>query len=325
VPDGAQLLTSSGAGAAAASPTPGATPPSGEQIEIAFRHQRAVIVEVGGGIRSYSLWDREILDGYGIDGPATSGRGQVLIPWPNRLQDGTYEFDGRSHQLALTEPVHSNAIHGLVRWVPWRVAEREPHRVVVQHVVHPQPGYPFTLAISIEYVLAESGLAVRTTATNIGAVRCPFGAGAHPYLQLGTPTVDALFLRVPARRVLLFDPRGLPIGSEEVDGTEYDFRFAGAIGGTKLDNAFTDLERDQHGIARLVLRNAAGSELSVWVNESYPYLMVFTGDTLADVNRRSIAVEPMTCPPNAFRTGEGVRVLEPGESTTGEWGIEARL
>jgi aldose 1-epimerase len=299
--------------------------PSGEQVELELGRQRAVIVEVGGGIRSYSVNDREILDGYRIDAPATSGRGQVLIPWPNRLQDGRYPFDGETHQLPLTEPEHGNAIHGLVCWVPWTIAEREPHRAVVQHVVHPQPGYPFTLAIEIEYTLSETGLAVRTTATNVGSVACPYGAGAHPYLQLGTPTVDTLFLRVPARRVVLFDPRGLPTGSEAVDGTEYDFRRGSAIRGTKLDNAFTDLERDDRGLSRVVLRNAASSELTMWVDESYPYLMVFTGDTLADVKRRSIAIEPMTCPPNAFRTGEGVIVLEPGESTTGRWGIETRL
>ena len=119
--------------------------PSGEQVEISFGDQLAVVVEVGGGIRSYSAAGRDVLDGYGVDEPSASGRGQVLVPWPNRLQDGSYEFDGRSHQLPLTEPEHANAIHGLVRWASWRIGEREAHRVVMEHVIHPQPGYPFTL------------------------------------------------------------------------------------------------------------------------------------------------------------------------------------
>jgi aldose 1-epimerase len=104
--------------------------PSGEQVEISFGDQLAVVVEVGGGLRSYSAAGRDVLDGDGIDKPSASGRGQVLVPWPNRLQDGSYEFDGRSHQLPLTEPEHSNAIHGLARWALWRIGEREADRVV---------------------------------------------------------------------------------------------------------------------------------------------------------------------------------------------------
>jgi aldose 1-epimerase len=300
------------------------TTPSGEQIEIAFGDQRAVVVEVGGGLRSYSGAERDLLDGYGIDEMSTSGRGQVLLPWPNRLEDGSYEFDGRRHQLPLTEPATRTAIHGLVRWAPWRVASREPHRVVLAHELHPQPGYPFSLALSLEYSLSDAGLEVRTTATNVCRDPCPYGCGAHPYLTLGTSTVDRLSLRVPARSVLDSDERGLPIAVRTVDGTEHDFRRPTEIGSTKLDNAFADLERDGDGLARVELHDReSGRVLTLWVDESYPYLMVFTGDPLPDVNRRSLAVEPMTCPPNAFRTGEALIRLEPGGSTTSAWGIVA--
>jgi aldose 1-epimerase len=151
--------------------------PSGEQFEIAFGEQRAVAVEVGGGLRTYSVAGEDVLDGYGVDEMATGGRGQVLIPWPNRLQDGSYEFDGHRHQLPLTETAHSNAIHGLVRWVAWCEREHESHRIVLGHVLHAQPGYPFTLELQIEYELTASGLTVRTTATNIGAATCPYGSG----------------------------------------------------------------------------------------------------------------------------------------------------
>ena len=92
--------------------------PSGEQFEIAAGDQQAVVVEVGGGLRSYSAGGRKLVDGYGADEMSSSGRGQVLIPWPNRLQDGSYEFDGRRHQLPLNEPQHHNASHGLVRRQP---------------------------------------------------------------------------------------------------------------------------------------------------------------------------------------------------------------
>jgi len=299
--------------------------PSGEQIEIIAGDQRAVVVEVGGGLRAYSAGGREILDGYGPNEMSSSDRGHALIPWPNRLQDGSYEFDGRRHQLPLNEPDRSNAIHGLVRWVAWAISAREPNRVVMEYVLHPQAGYPFSLTLNIEYALLDGGLRVRTTATNIGVDACPYGSGAHPYLTLGTATVDRLILHAPARTVLRSDGRGLPIGTAVVEDTEYDFRQSRPIGSTTLDHAFTDLERDGDGLARVTLRDPdRGTEVSLWVDESYPYLMLFTGDPLPDVRRRSLAVEPMTCPPNAFRTGDALIRLEPGSSFTSSWGIAPR-
>ena len=296
--------------------------PSGEQFEIAVEDQQAVVVEVGGGLRSYSAVGRELVDGYGADEMSSSGRGQALIPWPNRLQDGSYEFDGRCHQLPLNEPERHNAIHGLVRWAAWTASARESHWVVMEHILYPQPGYPFSLRLSIEYALSASGLRVRTTATNIGTDPCPYGCGAHPYLTLGTATIDPLILRVPGRTVLRSDKRGLPIRTEAVEDTEYDFRQPKRIGSTTFDHAFTDLERDEDGLARVELQEPDhGTWVSIWVDESYPYLMLFSGDPLPDVHRRSLAVEPMTCPPNAFRTGDALIRLEPGSSFTSTWGI----
>jgi aldose 1-epimerase len=296
--------------------------PFGEQLEIALGDQQATVVEVGGGLRAYSAAGCDLIDGYGAEEMSPSGRGQVLLPWPNRIQDGTYEFEGEHHQLPIDDPDEQDAIHGLVRWATWAVAEREPHRVVMTYLLHPQPGYPFPLDVSIEYLLSKQGLRVRTTATNVGATSCPYGCGAHPYLTVGTPTVDSLILRAPGRTVLRSDERGIPIDAGSVEGTAYDFRRPRPIATTRLDNAFTDLERDEDGLARVSLLDPeGGDELSLWVDESYPYLMLFTGDPLPDVNRRSIAVEPMTCPPNAFRTGEALIRLPPGASFTSSWGI----
>jgi aldose 1-epimerase len=228
----------------------------------------------------------------------------------------------RHHQLPLNEPERRNAIHGLVRWAAWGTNVREPHRVVTEYALHPQPGYPFSLGLGIEYALLAGGLRVRTTATNVGVDACPYGCGAHPYLTLGTPTVDRLILHVPARTVLRSDARGLPIGAQAVASTEYDFRQPRPIGSTVLDHAFADLERDGDGLARVTLSDPDhGTEVSLWVDESYAYLMLFTGDPLPDVRRRSLAVEPMTCPPNAFRTGDALIRLEPDSSFTSTWGI----
>jgi len=281
--------------------------PSGEQLEIAFAGQRAVVTEVGAGLRTYSVDGREILDGYSDREIAPSGRGQMLLPWPNRIAEGRYEFGGEERQLPVNEPETGCAIHGLVRWAAWSVAEQDTHRVVVEHTLHPQPGYPFAVALSIAYSLSEDGLRVSTTATNVGEDPCPYGAGAHPYLNPGTPTVDTAILRVPARTVLDVGP---------VDGTEFDFRKGRPVGGTKLDHCFADLDRDDDGLVRVALDGT-----TLWADEAYGYLMLYTGDGRPDVARRSLAVEPMTCPPHAFRTGESVIVIEPGDSVESAWGL----
>lgn len=289
--------------------------PSGDQVELTSDDQAAVVVSVGGGLRTYSAAGRPVLDGYGADEICPSGRGQLLLPWPNRIENGRYDFDGESHQLALDEPTRQNAIHGLTRWSEWTVAEQEPGRAVLEHTLHPRPGYPFALALSVEYVLAEDGLTVRMEATNVGSRPCPYGAGAHPYLAVEAERVDGVELQVPAATVLESNDRGLPVGESPVEG-ELDFREPRRIDGTVLDHCFAGLGRDADGRAR-----ARVGATTLWVDESWPYLMVFTGDPLPDVARRAVAVEPMTCPPNAFRTGTDVVVLEPGESHAGTWGI----
>ena len=297
---------------------------SGEQIELRAGEQRVVVAEVGAGLRSYTVGDQDVLDGYAADELAPSGRGQVLAPWPNRIEDGAYEFGGAQHQLPLNEVAARNAIHGLVRWSAWSAAEHSPDRVVLEHTLHPQPGYPFSLALGIEYSLSQDGLRVTSTATNIGPEACPYGFGMHPYLTMGTEKVDELILRAPGRTVLQTNDRGIPVGSEPVEGTEYDFRRPRPIGTAKLDHAFTDLERDDDGLASVELLNPEDERsLLLWLDDGYRYLQLFTGDPLPDVARRSLAVEPMTCAPNAFRTGDGLLVLEPGESTSSSWGIRA--
>jgi len=290
--------------------------PSGEQVELAFGEQRAVAVGVGAGLRTYLVGDRALIDGYGADELCHAGRGQLLLPWPNRIEDGSYEFGGRTHQVPLNEPARQNAIHGLVRWAHWSIADRAADRVAFEHVLYPQPGYPFALELRVEYSLSADGLTVRTEATNAGSETAPYGAGSHPYLAVDQDLVDGVELRVPAASVLIADERGLPVGSAAVADEGLDFRESRPVGPARLDHCFTDLERDGRGRAEARLGTT-----TLWADESYPYLMVFTGDPLPDVARRSLAVEPMTCAPNAFRSGEGLIRLEPGQAHAGSWGI----
>ncbi len=283
--------------------------PSGTQVELAYADQHVVVVEVGAGLRAYTAGGKGLLDGYSADEICTVARGQLLIPWPNRLKDGKYEWRGRKLQLALTEPPRGNAIHGLVRWRNWTVEERGAERVVMALVLHPSEGYPFALSLRVEHVLGERGLSVRTEATNVGAEPCPFGAGAHPYLTVGAERLDSCTLSAPGRTWMETDERMIPIGSASVQGTKYDFTAPREIGATELDTGYGELERDSDGLARVRLEDHARARAcTLWMDSSFPYLMLFTGDALPDEHRRrrGLGVEPMTCAPNAFQTGEGL-------------------
>ena len=296
--------------------------PSGEQFELSWDDQRATVVEVGAGIRRYHRGDRPVLEPYPLEAMCDGAHGAHLIPWPNRIADGRYGFDGVDHQLAITEPGKHNAAHGLLRWRPWRAVEVAADRVVMAARLHPSPGYPFALDVRVEHALGPGGLTVRTTATNVGAQRCPYGCGHHPYLSPGHGTVDDCTLELPAATRLLTDERQLPTGREPVDGTAFDFRHAHRIGHLEIDHAFTDLDRDGDGLARVRLTGPDGRTVELWLDDGHPYVQVFTGDSLPpDRRRTALGAEPMTCPPNAFASGERVLALEPGESVTTAWGV----
>jgi aldose 1-epimerase len=300
-----------------------AGPPSGEQFEITLGDQRATVVEVGGGIREYVARDREILDGYGVDAMCDGARGAPLIPWPNRLEDGRYRFDGADHQLPLSEPEKGNAIHGLLRWRSWRELDREGHRVVVGTILRPRTGYPFALEVRMEYSLGEGGLMVSTTASNIGDRPCPYAFGQHPYLSAAGGLVDECILELDARtRIVTDEERQLPVGTEPVEGTPFDFRGGVRIGDRQVDAAFTDIGRDEEGLAWVRLTAPDGSRVKLWADQLHPVIQLFTGDTLdPEHRRRGLAAEPMTCPPNALRTGDRIIRLEPGETVTTRWGV----
>jgi galactose mutarotase-like enzyme len=299
---------------------------TGDQWVIGHGHQRAVITEVGATLRSFTVEDRPVVDGFGPAEWSHGGRGQILAPWPNRLGDGRFSFAGVEGRAPLNEPERGNAIHGLVRWMPWRMVGRAQNRVSMACELRPLPAYPFALRLTIEYRLGRDGLVVATEAENFGDADLPFGLGFHPYLTVGTPTVDQLRLTLPAGRRLVTDERGLPTASVPVAGTEYDFTEARLVGVTRLDTGYTGLRRDPDGRARVELDHPDGDGgITLWADERFGYFMVFTGDTLDPASRRtSLAVEPMTCPPDALRTGTDVTVLRPGSRWTGTWGITPR-
>lgn len=301
-------------------------PPSGEQFEIGFDDQRATVVEVGGGIRRYEAGGRPVLQEYAEDRISDGAHGAPLVPWPNRLADGRYRFDGTGYQVPLTEPEKNNAIHGFLRWRPWRAVEHEPDRVVMAARLHPMPGYPFRLDLTIEYRLGADGLEVTATAENTGGHPCPYGFGQHPYLSPGTGLIDGCELQLAGRTRIETDAeRQLPTGSAPVAGTRFDFTSPRVLGGLEIDFAFTELERDEAGRAWTGLRGPDGARAEIWVDETFPYVETYTGDTLApDRARRGLGTEPMTCAPNAFNSGDGLLRIEPDDSVSCRWGARLR-
>ena len=303
--------------------------PTGEQFEITGGGYHAVVVECGAALRLLEHAGRPLLDGFAAEAMPSAGRGQVLMPWPNRIRDGAFRFDGHDLQLPLTEPSRHNASHGLVRWAAWTLEEHTAHSVSLTYRLMAQSGYPWTLDLHLLYDLSADGLTVTQTATNLGTGPVPYAAGMHPYLVVGPPDpgcIDRLELRLPGATRQLTDERKLPVGDEPVEGTAYDFRVSRPLRGAVLDHAFTDLERDERGRAVTELRDPSdGTGVSLWVDDAHRWLQVYTGDDAPDVRRRSIAVEPMTAPADAFNSGRDLVTLAPagrgGDECSTSWGL----
>jgi aldose 1-epimerase len=301
-------------------------PLTGQQYEIEAGPYHATVTELGAGLRELSVAGRPVLLGYEADDLPPAGAGQLLAPWPNRIDGGRYSFGGTEHQLALTEPDRGNAIHGLTRWTAWSLVRHDGHAVRLRSAPHGYQGYPFAVEIEAEYSLDPgAGLQVTVSAANRGRQATPFGTGSHPYLVAGPGTVDEWELTLPAGAWLPADSRGIPAGPVRgVGGTPQDFREPRAVGATQLDHALTGLSRDGDGRARVRLAARSGCWVSLWAGPGYDWLQVFTGDPLGPGRRRrALAVEPMTCPPNAFVTGHDLLVLAPGETAARSWRIKA--
>jgi aldose 1-epimerase len=258
---------------------------------------------------------------------ADGAHGQPLIPWPNRLGGGRYTFEGEEYQVPLTEPTKGNAIHGFLLSRPWEAVEEDADRVVMAARLYPLDGYPFSLYVRVAYQLGPEGLTVTTTAQNVGASPCPYAHGQHAYLSPGTELVevDDCTLQLAGRtRILTDTERQLPTGREPVGGTPYDFLEPRLVDDARIDYAFTDLVRDAAGRAWTRLWGPDGACAELWVDETFPFVETYTGDTLTpDRARRGLGTEPTTGAPNAFNSGDGLIRIEPGESMTTTWG--ARL
>jgi aldose 1-epimerase len=327
-------------------------PLTGAQYDLSAGDYRVTVTELGAGLRQLEHGGQPVIVGYEPDVLPPGAAGQLLCPWPNRVDGGHYAIDGRHYQLDLSEPANANAIHGLTRWLSWTPgpASAAPggEEISLRLVLLGHQGYPFALELDASYRLdADHGLRVSVSARNLGSVAAPYGTGSHPYLTTGAAEVDECDLGLPAGLWQPAGERGIPIGGpEDVTGTEFDFRTPRPIGDTQLDHALTGLARGDDGRVWARLSSAgqvtrteaartdpartevartevARTEVALWAGPGYEWLQVFTGDTLGPSHRRkAVAIEPMTCPPNAFNSGVDLLMLEPGDSVTHSWGIE---
>lgn len=277
---------------------------------------RAVVVRTGAALIDLRHAGRPLIAGHAAgEGPA-GYQGVVLAPWPNRIGDGRYTFHGDEFQLPLTETDRGNALHGLVFDVPWTPTEHTGDAVRLTHRLRPTAGYPFALDLAVDYALTGSGLTFRLTATNVGDAAAPYGGSFHPYLVAGSGDtgVDDWILHSPAARYLTVDPVRLLPGRVATD-FRFDFREPTKLRGIEVDHAFTDISFGRAGVARLTLVDGDGLGSAMSWDRSCPWLQLcIPGDRFPRLTRRALAVEPMTCPPDAFRSGIDLIVLEPGTS-----------
>jgi len=268
--------------------------------------------------RSYS-----IIDGVTSAEELTSDKAfksSVLLPWPNRLEDGRYEFEGKSYQLAINETDRNTALHGFIYKKKFNVEEiavkETSASIKLSYDYHgDEPGYPFHFKVEIVYSISdEDGFAVKVDIVNTDKGSIPVGFGWHPYIKLPS-MVNELQLQFPRRLVYDVNFRLLPTG-KTWDAPE--FTTMQKVGITALDTCFKITENSE--IAVTLLRDeAAGFTLKFWQETGvggFNYLQAYT-----PVSRQTIALEPMTCGVNAFNNGDGLLVMKPGERFNGRFGI----
>ncbi|WP_127473155.1 aldose 1-epimerase family protein [Microbacterium sulfonylureivorans] len=308
-------------------------PTSGTQHALRAGDYEAVIASVGATLRSLTHAGRDLVVPFEADEVRPAHRGATLAPWPNRVVDGRYTFGGVERQLALTEPARSHALHGLAAWLDFEAIDKGPDHVTLAAVIQPQTAYPWRIVVTTTFSLGPDGLTQSVTARNDGAEAAPWGAGPHPYLVAGEGRVDDWTLELPANEVLAVTvDRLIPTDLVAVDAVEperFDFRTARRIDTAEIDHAFSGLQRDATGIAVVRVTVADGTGVEMAWDAACPWVQVHTADKpQAAQSRLGLAVEPMTCAPDAFNAERyaydaGLIVLEPGASSEASWRIAA--
>lgn len=291
---------------------------------ISFGPYSAIVTERSGALRELRHSGRDLVVGFGADGPIPDYRGVVCAPWPNRVAGGRYSHGGRTFQAVINEPERNTALHGLVLDAPWTLVNRTDSSVTLRSRVDAGPAYPGVLAVTASYELLDDGLHCSVTAANVGEAPAPYGVCPHPYLLAGPAPLDEWTLELPAREFLEVSPdRLLPQHLNTVEGHEFDFRTERGLGPVRIDHAFTGISRNADGLAAVRVFDPSGTGVEIEWDERCPWVQVHTADKPAGPDRLGLAVEPMTCPPDAFNSGTDLVELLPGASHQAGWTIRA--
>ncbi|GAA4904848.1 aldose 1-epimerase [Actinomycetospora succinea] len=291
--------------------------PTGEQFDLVSGPTRAVVTEVGAGLRALDVDGRARVETFDVSEAPPMGAGGVLVPWPNRIAGGAFSWRGREYHLEVTEAARGNAIHGLLRRRPWTVVERAEDSVRLAADVDAASGWPGPLHVETTYTVSPTGLAVTHALTNTGDGDVPAGVGTHPYVRAGDAAPADCTLTVAADRVVDTDEHMIPTGVRAVTPDE-DLREGRRVGDLALDTCFG---ADPGADGTLgVLTAPDGRATALWGDASFRWVMVFTPDDLGG-RGRAVAVEPMTCPADAANSGTDLHVVAPGETWTVRWGI----
>ena len=297
-------------------PTHEPLPPTGEQFEISTGDVTATVTEVGAGLRAFTSAGLPYVESFPVDSRPPRGAGTVLVPWPNRTAGGRWTWKGTVQQLPLSEPAAGNAIHGLLRHTFYAVLERSAVAITLGARLAPQNGWPVPLAAQVRYAVAADGLHVTHTVHNIGGEAVPFGIGTHPYIRAGNAATEECTLTLAASTALPLEG-GLPTGPPHPDD---EFRSGRLLKGAELDHAFGGCApADGDTLVRHRLLGPDGG-VELWADPDFRWVQVFTPADHPG-RGRAVAVEPMTCPPDALNSGTDLITLEPGESWTGSWGL----
>ena len=300
-------------------------PMTGREIRLQHGAYTASVVTLGASLRSLEHVGRPLVVPFAVDELRPVYRGALLAPWPNRVVDGRYVFAGEAQQLALSEPDRGHALHGLLVWADWRVEAVAENAVGLATELAPSAGYPHRLVVECVYALSDEGLTTTVAARSLGT-RAPYGVSAHPYLTAGGALLDDCVLTLPADRfVETTGDRLLPgVERDAADGAWPDFRVPTRIGSAQVDHAFTGLRREADGRARVRLEAPDGFAAEMTWGPELGWVQIHTADRPEPAyDRAGLAVEPMTCPPDAFSSGADLVVLEPGARHSASWTIAA--
>lgn len=270
----------------------------------------SLLPNLGCKITSLILNRQEVLDRYtDIDqfNNDPMYKNCFLLPFPNRVNKGMYTFEGTTYQLPINEPARGHALHGLLFQYPFsykETKENETNTTALFSVEIPKDtfaGYPYAFSISLQFVLEEKKLTISATVTNNDNRNLPYGVGWHPYLTLHKK-IDECDLDLPSTTELEANDVLIPTEKQKTINP-----ISGNLGDKTFDTCFTNLSGYQTRFGNIIL----------FQDSSMDFLQVYTPEA-----RDSIAIEPMSCAPNAFNNGFGLLSVKPSESFTHSFGLK---